>query len=135
MKKTLVILFVVALMAGCASTPMSSVYDGAKPSHVIANGDGSTTFEFTFPYDNNWNADMAMQRMDEYLTGYAKENGFAGYDVLKVDGKLIEKTNTGSAVLVLIAAGAGGYAHNDKPTPEAKRDAFARILVQVKFKT
>ena len=67
MKKVLVILLAIAVLGGCASTPMSSVYDGAKPSHVIQNGDGTTTFEFVFPY-GGWDQDMAKQRINEYLT-------------------------------------------------------------------
>ena len=135
MKKILSVLLALVVLAGCASTPMSSVYNGAKPSHVIANGDGSTTFEFMFHYDNDWDGNMAMQRINEYLTSYASQNGFSGYDTINVDGKVIEKTNTGSAIAAGFANFGAGYSHSDSPPVEPKKDEFVRALVQVRFKT
>ena len=134
MKRILGVLFTVAVLAGCASTPMSSIYDGAKPSHVIENGDGSTTFEFVFPYDD-FDGKMAMQRINEYLISYSSGKGFSGYDIENVDGKVIDKPNGGHVLGAFLSNWGNNEAQNNRPPVEARKDQFIRALVQVKFKT
>ena len=112
---------------------MSSIYDGAKPSHVIENGDGSTTFEFMFPYAD-FDGKMALQRINEYLTNYTSEKGMAGYKIVNVDGKVIEKTSTGSKLGRHFKHGDPALADRGE-THEAKKDQFVRALVQVEFKS
>lgn len=107
MKKILVILFAIALMAGCMSA--NSVYDGWKPSHTVANSDGSTTFEFLFAA-NDFNSDKASQRIDEYCTRYKSENGFTAYQVMSTN-----------------------YADRDGQVDPSRK--YTRVLVQVKFRT
>ena len=133
MSKMLVAGLLVLGLVGCASTPMSSIYDGAKPSHVIANGDGSTTFEFMFPYAD-FDGNMAMQRINEYLNSYTKDQGLTGYEILNVDARVIEKTSTGSTVGAALQNWGSGL-QGSTQTHEARKDQFVRALVQVKFKT
>jgi hypothetical protein len=79
MKKVMVILFVGSLLAGCMSA--NYVYDGSQPRSTVANGDGSTTFEFLYP-ESDFNGNKASQRIDEYCVRYRNENGLTGYEVL-----------------------------------------------------
>jgi hypothetical protein len=131
MKKALAIL-ALALLAGCASVPMSSVQDGARPSHRIDNGDGTATFEFVFPYDNTWDRNMAMQRINEYLTTYARLNGFSGYATISAAVQLLSKVSGASAALDILANAAGGASGDTSPPAQAK---FVRVIEQVKFRT
>jgi hypothetical protein len=131
MKRTLVVL-VVALLAGCMSAPMSSVSSGARPSHTIENGDGTTTFEFLFPYDNTWDKSMALQRVDEYLATYTRVNGFSGYNAISVATQLLSRIPAGSAGLDILASAAGG-ASNDTAQPEQAK--YVRVMEQVRFRT
>ncbi len=131
MKRALVVL-VVALLAGCASAPMSSVSNGAKPSHTLENGDGTTTFEFLFPYDNTWDRSMALQRVDEYLATYARVNGFSGYNVIRVADQLLSRITGGSVALDILANAAAGASEDTSPPAQAK---YVRVIEQVKFRT
>ena len=131
MKKALVVL-ATALLAGCLSAPMSSIHDGAKPTHRVDNGDGTTTFEFVFPHDSTWDKNMAMDRINEYLTTYARVNGFSAYYVVKTAAQLVSKVNEISAAMDILANGAAG-ASGDTSAPEQAK--FVRIIEQVKFKT
>jgi hypothetical protein len=107
MRKILILLSAVALLAGCMT--VSSAYDGATPSRTSENADGSRTFEFLFPasvYDGN----MATQRIDEYLTRYVKENGLTSYEVLSTN-----------------------YSQTD--IQEIRKTRYTRVLAQVEFTT
>jgi hypothetical protein len=97
MWEILVVVSAGALPAGCVAFP--SAYDGAKPSQTAVNIDSSTTFEFLFP-TNDFDEDMARQRIDEYFTRYINEKGFTSYEVVSVSSSDTEvepnprKTNT-----------------------------------------
>ena len=130
--KTALVVLATALLAGCLSAPMSSVHDRAKPTHRIDNGDGTTTFEFVFPHDNTWDKNMAMDRINEYLTTYARVNGFSAYYVVKTAAQLVSKVNEISAAMDILADGAAG-ASGDTSAPEQAK--FVRIVEQVRFKT
>jgi hypothetical protein len=121
----------VALLAGCASAPLSSVHDGARPNHRIDNGDGTTTFEFVFPNDDTWDRNMARQRIDEYLSTCSRLNGFAGYKVISSAIQLLSKVNRTSAALDILQDAASGEA----PMPGPGQAKFVRVIEQVKFES
>ncbi len=135
MRKLLILVLVISFLEGCASgffPPVSTIYAKANANHVTDNGDGSTTFEFKFvldPFDTR----KALQRIDEFLAGYASDKKFTGYAVEKVNDKAVEKGTSGSdwvapasATFVMSAA--------DKTTVSGK-DRYGRILVQARFTT
>jgi type IV pilus biogenesis protein CpaD/CtpE len=130
MRKALAVL-AAALLAGCMSAPMSSVHDRARPSHMIENGDGTTTFEFLFPYDDAWDRNMAMQRINEYLATYARVNGLSGFDTISAATQLISKIGSASVALDLVADAARA-ASGETSAPEQAR--FVRVIDQVKFR-
>lgn len=125
----------VAVLAGCMSAPMSSVNGRARPTHTIENGDGTTTFEFVFPYDGNWNLDMAKQRIKEYLTTYARLNGFSGYVTINAAAQLISEVNRASAAVDILADMASAASGDTSAPAQDKKDRFVRVIEHVKFKT
>ena len=130
MKIALVVL-VVAVLAGCMSAPMSSVSDGARPSHRIENGDGTTTFEFLFPYDSTWDKSRGLQRIDEYLATYARLNGFSGYNPVSSAVQFLSKISGGSAGLDILTNAAGGADNTTQPD----QARYVRVIEQVRFRT
>lgn len=133
MKSALGVLALV-LLAGCMSAPMSSVHDGARPTHRIDNGDGTTTFEFVFPHDNTWDRDLAMQRINEYLATYARLNGFSAYDTIATAVQLISKVNEVSAGLDILTNASAGASGDTTAPAQADSDKFVRVMEHVKFK-
>lgn len=129
MKKILVIMFAVAVLAGCMT--VSSIYDGAKPSRIVDNSDGTTTFEFLFP-PNDFDGKMAGQRLDEYFTNYIKEKGFTGYEIVDVNSKAVEKTSGASSFGSFLSA--WGSAESGQENKSKPSKTYIRILAQVKFK-
>ncbi|MGA2380352.1 MAG: hypothetical protein ABSG85_13710 [Spirochaetia bacterium] len=130
MKKILVVLFAGALLAGCMT--VSSIYDGAKPSRIVENSDGSSTFEFLFP-PNDYDGNMAGQRIGEYFANYIKEKGFTGYEIVSVNSQTVDKASGSSsfgAFLQNWGNGAQGKEANASPNK-----TYIRVLAQVKFKT
>ena len=130
--KRAVVLLAVAMLAGCMSAPMSSVSTGARPSHVLQNGNGTTTFEFLFPNDSSWDKDLAMQRISEYLATYARFNGFSGYDTISGAVQLLAKPNEVSAGMDILADAAAG---NSRDAPSPGQAKFVRVIEQVRFRT
>jgi hypothetical protein len=130
MKKILVAVFAVALLAGCAT--ISSIYNGARPNKVVENRDGTITFEFLFPA-KGIDSKMALQRMDEYLAGYASDNGFSGYDQISFDVSVVETTNGGSVVAAAFGTWGSDLSGSGR-TYQASQDQYLRALVQLKFK-
>jgi|GEM_PF-1770846 len=128
MKKILVIMFAVVILAGCMT--VSSIYDGAKPSRIIENSDGLSTFEFLFP-PNDFDGKMAAQRIDEYFARYINEKGYVGYEIVSVNSQSIEKASS-SVGSFLSAWGSAESGQQNKSNPNK---TYVRILAQVKFKT
>jgi hypothetical protein len=91
-KKLPIIFVLFVLISGCASITVSSIYDTARPNHIVLNEDGSTTFEFLFPAED-YDGTAALERIHEFLGKYSAENGFMGYDVLNTNGATLEKTH------------------------------------------
>ena len=89
--KKLMIITLVALMAGCATTvTVSSIYDVAKPNRITTNKDGSTTFEFLYRMAD-YDEVVAEHRIHDCLERYAAEKGFIGYDVLTTNGVTVDQ--------------------------------------------
>lgn len=137
MRKLLILALSVLVLGGCTSgsffTPISSINSKAVPSQVTENSDGSTTFEFKFtlePFD----ARKALQRIDEFLAGYANEKKFTGYEVEKVNGKTIAGSNDGGSSWVAPASASFAMSQSDKTTINGK-DQYGRILVMARFRT
>jgi hypothetical protein len=132
MRKLFVLACAVAILAGCMSSPFySTIYGKANPSYSSENSDGSTLIEFKFILDP-FDAKKAMQRIDEYLTGYAGGKGFAGYDVENVNGKTIEKSSRGAGSWVAPAS-SNFVLEPSYKTSVAGKDQYGRIRLQVRF--
>ena len=89
--KKLMIITLVGLIAGCATTAtISSIYDVAKPNRITTNKDGSTTFEFLYRFAD-YDQVVAGHRIHDFLERYAVDNELIGYDVLTTNGVTIEQ--------------------------------------------
>ena len=130
MRRILILACVAAVLAGCAST-VSSIYGGAHENGIVENKDGSTTFEFKFMLDP-FDATKAMQRIDEFLAGYAGKKGFASYEVESVNGKAIPYDRRGAGSWV-VPAGAGLVLGPSDKMIAGGKDQYGRILVQARF--
>jgi hypothetical protein len=124
--------FALALFAGCLSAPMSSVTDGARPTHRLDNGDGTTTFEFVFPHDRTWDKTAAMDRIREYLVTDARLNGFSGYDTINAVVQFVSKVSEVSAAMDILADGTAGDSGDASAEEKAR---FVRVIEHVRFKT
>lgn len=132
MRKLLILACAVAVLAGCKSVPFFSSSDlEAHPSGMWDNGDGSAIVEFKFIMDP-FDARKAMQRIDEYLTKYSGEKGYAGYDVLSVNEKPIPAGDNASPSWMAPASENFFMSPADIMTT-GSRSQFGRIRVQVRF--
>ena len=133
MRRFLVPACALAVLVGCMSTNpfYSTSYGEAHPSNVFQNSDGSTLVEFKFLLDS-FDAGKAMQRIDEYLAKYAGEKGFVGYDVENVNGKAIEKSQSGAGSWVAPASRNFAFEQLDI-TSVGGKNQHGRIRVRVRF--
>jgi len=127
MKKQVALLMILCLLAGCMT--ISSIYDGAKPSRIIDNNDGTMTFEFLFP-PNDYDGNMAAQRINDYFASYIKEKGYAGYEIVSVNSQAIEKNS--SSIGTFLSAWGSSASGQQNTNPSEK--TYIRVLGQVKFK-
>ncbi len=134
MRKVCVLVGVVAVLAGCMSTPRYSTSFGeAHPQQSYANSDGSILFEFKFILDP-FDARQAMKRIDEYLVKFAHEKGFGGYDVESVNDRAIKKTDTADSSWVDPATASFHFDGADI-VATGGRPLYGLIRVRLKFTT
>lgn len=94
--KKLALLMVVAILA-ISCTTMSSLYNGARPDHLIKNRDGSVTFEFIFNA-NTYNQELAVQRIKDYWQDYMIKEGWKTYQVLSSSTTMQQRVDAGKAI-------------------------------------